>query len=103
MSEKNRLKIDNKLREILGSSNVYYQPPTGKQLKYPAIVYTIYRKDIYSANNKNYLVQDAYDVTLITTNPITDIPDKLIAAFSTIEQNRHFVNDNMYHWTFTIY
>ena len=28
------------LHEVLGSDNVYYQPPESVKMKYPAIVYT---------------------------------------------------------------
>ena len=38
-----RLILDTKLREILGNSNIYYNPPASVQRKYDAIRYSIKR------------------------------------------------------------
>ena len=41
LSEKDkRLIFHNKLRNTLGSNNVYFQPPESVKLKYPAVVYS---------------------------------------------------------------
>ena len=37
----NRLDLQALLEDLLGSRNVYYQPPESKKMNYPAIVYTL--------------------------------------------------------------
>ena len=41
-----RLELQSKLEELLGSRNVYYQPPESLKMKYPAIRYS--KEDIDS-------------------------------------------------------
>ena len=41
-----RLQLQAQLEEMLGSRNVYYQPPESVKLEYPAIVYA--KKEIKS-------------------------------------------------------
>ena len=38
---KTRLELDEELVKILGSKNVYFQPPESLKLNYPAIVYSL--------------------------------------------------------------
>ena len=49
-----RLELQSFLEEILGSRNVYFQPPTSFKMEYPAIVYA--RKNIINtfADNNVY-------------------------------------------------
>ena len=51
----NRLDLQAIFEKILGSRNVYFQPPESVKLNYPAIVYAI--KDIETTfdDNKAYL------------------------------------------------
>ena len=37
--ETRRLELDADLRALLGSTNVYFQPPETKKLKYPCFIY----------------------------------------------------------------
>ena len=71
-----RLKLHEILCEALGSRNVYFQPPSSIQMKYPAIVYS--RSNI---NKKNA--------------NILEIPY--------CSYGRHYVSDNLNHDSFTIY
>ena len=43
-----RLELQTKFENILGSRNVYFQPPASVQMRYPAIVYS--RKNIEIRN-----------------------------------------------------
>ena len=49
-----RLKLHNILVEILGSGNVYFQPPESITLKYPCIIYGRVGIDAVHADNKLY-------------------------------------------------
>lgn len=90
------------LEELLGSRNVYFQPPESKKFKYPCIVYERSGIRTDSANNKRYLKHKRYTVTYIDEDPDSEIPDRIL------EQNhcsfdRHFTADNLNHDVFTLY
>ena len=46
-----RTELQTLLEEILGSKNVYFQPPDTVSMKYPAIVYSLNRIDKKAAND----------------------------------------------------
>lgn len=96
-----RLELQTLLETILGSRNVYYQPPSSIQMKYPAIVYS--RSDIKSvmADDMVYVTENAYDITVIDKNPDSNVVAQ-IAKLSRCRYDRHFVSDNLNHDVFTI-
>lgn len=97
-----RIELHNVLVGILGSRNVYFQPPEGYKMMYPCIVYE--RDGIESdyAGNLPYAHRIRYSVTVIDRDPDSELPAK-IAALPTSRHNSHFVNDNLHHDVFTIY
>ena len=74
--EQRRLELHELLAELLGSRNVYYQPPESVRMKYPAIKYS--RDDIQNtfANNNVYMQQYAYEITVIDEDP--DLKDIIL-------------------------
>lgn len=97
-----RLDLHNKLVAILGSTNVYFQPPATIQMKYPCI---IYKRDGYSgarANDRLYLGMKRYSVTVVDRNPDSAIPDRMLelpyCSFST-----HFAADGLNHDIYSLY
>ena len=98
-----RLKLQEELEEVLGSRNVYFQPPESKKLTYDCIVYNPSNISTRKANNKNYIFNDRYDVTFIYKDPDSEMPRKILEHFSYCSHSRHFVNDNLYHDVFTLY
>ena len=106
-----RLDFDRYLRDIVGEGvSVYFQPPSNvsgdvqkviKNIKYPAIVYSLDGYDTTSANNAKYSIQKEYGVTLITKDPDSDLPDKL-AMVPTSSFDRNYESDGLYHSVFTI-
>lgn len=97
-----RLALQTLFENILGSRNVYYQPPASVTMKYPAIVYS--RKDIDNrfANNSVYAQYLAYEVTVIDRNPDSEYVKK-VSMLPTCNFDRHFVSDNLNHDVFTLY
>ena len=97
-----RLELHEKFCEILGSRNVYFQPPASVQLNYPAIIY--FRKDIDNryADDLVYKQDAAYDVTVIDRNPDSEIVVK-ISQLPTCRFDRHYNADNLNHDVFTLY
>ena len=50
----NRLMLHEKLVELVGNQNVYFQPPASVKLSYPCVIYSIGNGDAKHANNKVY-------------------------------------------------
>ena len=94
--EQMRLELHELLAELLGSRNVYYQPPESVRMKYPAIKYS--RDDIQNtfANNNVYMQQYAYEITVIDEDPDSEIVDK-ISKLPTARFERHYTSDDLNH------
>lgn len=98
-----RLKLQQELEELLGSRNVYFQPPESKKLNYDCIIYNRPNIEGMNANNNKYKLTDRYDVMFIYRNPDSEMPHKILEHFSYCSHNRHFVADNLYHDVFSLY
>jgi hypothetical protein len=61
----------------LGSDHVYFQPPEGAKMKYPAIAFFLDSVDEKRADNCLYNNTNAYLVTVIDQNPDSSIPGKI--------------------------
>lgn len=97
-----RLELHDKLKEILGSNFVYFQPPSTVQMNYPAIVYELSNIDNTFANNTVYKQAIGYNVTVIDKNPDNEIFLK-VSQLPMCRFNRHFKSDNLNHYVFTLY
>jgi hypothetical protein len=82
--------------------NVYFQPPPDTDMHYPAIVYHRDSSSTRFANNVPYGRTKAYQVTVISSNPDSKIPDR-VAALPMCEHQRFFSNDGLNHDVFTLY
>ena len=99
---RNREAFQARLETILGSRNVYFQPPENVQLKFPAIVYNLSRLDTINADNQSYLRFTAYDVVVIDRAPDSSIAD-IISRLPMCRFNRSYKSKNLNHFSFTIY
>ena len=97
-----RVDLQNALEELLGSRNVYYQPPESLKMNYPAIVYARKTIDNSYANNSVYKQNYAYEITVIDKNPDSEIVNK-VSKLPTCRFDRHFKSDNLNHDIFTLY
>lgn len=102
MAPRKREDLGSILREILGSSNVYFQPPSNIRMNYPCIIYEYSSADTQFADDKPYIFMKRYTITVIDTNPDSDIPDK-VAQLLRCVSDRNFNSDNMHHWVFNLY
>lgn len=98
-----RLELQRKLEEILGSKNVYFQPPENLKMKYPCITYERYVGYEPRANNKTYLNVPGYLVTIIDRDPENKIGAKLDKSIQYCRWSRRFINDNLNHDVYIIY
>ena len=97
-----RLELQAALELILGSSNVYFQPPANVQMQYPCIVYKRDSADTKFAGNQAYRKTKRYQVTAIDRNPDSETPDKL-ASLPLCTFNRFFVSGGLNHDVFNLY
>lgn len=97
-----RLDLHDVLIAILGSDNVYYQPPASFKMLYPCIKYSRSRVDIKRADNVMYSSQIGYQVTVIDPNPDSLIPGKIL-SLPLCSFDRHFTADNLNHDVFNLY
>lgn len=99
--EEKRLQLSETLHKILGNENVYFQPPEGTMMDYPAIVYT--RDGIRNtpADNQVYLQSQMYQITVIDEDPDSELVEK-VSKLPTARFIRHFTSDNLNHDVFTM-
>lgn len=90
------------LEGVLGSDNVYYQPPPTLMIEYPCIVYDRTKIDTRFADNLPYNNGKYYTVTIIGHGADSPIPDALLLLPSCVF-DRHFIADNLNHDVFTIF
>lgn len=98
----NRTELSSILHTILGSDNVYFQPPETVKMNYPCIIYELANVNTDFANNLPYRHTKQYTVTVIDKNPDSEIPDK-IAELPLCSFDRHFASDNLNHFVFRLY
>lgn len=98
-----RLTLQTTLEEILGSRNVYFQPPESVKMQYDAIRYELAGKSLKRANNRIYLSTNQYDGVVITRDPDTSIPDAILSHFEMCSFGRPYIADNLNHYPFTLY
>lgn len=88
--------------ELLGTRNVYFQPPPSLKMKYPCIVYESQPMTIKQANNRTFTIHDRYRVIVIDQNPSSAIPKK-IAEMQGVRAAHPYVSDNLIHWPFDLW
>lgn len=91
-----RLELHEKLVEILGSRNVYFQPPASINMSYPAIRYV--RSDINNnhADDLVYAQSRKYELTVLDFDPDSDIVTK-VSQLPTARWIRSYQADGLNH------
>ena len=97
-----RLELQTELETLLGSENVYYQPPSSIEMNYPAIVYSRHKIENKFANNNVYKQSHAYQIIVIDEDPDSEIVEK-VSKLPKCRFDRHYVSDNLNHDAFVLY
>lgn len=97
-----RLELHSVLQELLGSSNVYYQPPESIKMQYDAIRYSKKTIDSKYANDRKYLMMDCYEIIVISRLPDNPVIKKLL-SLPYCSYDRPYIADNLHHDVLTIY
>lgn len=98
-----RLDLHEELCDVLGTRNVYFQPPESVKLVYPCIVYSTSGVFKLNANNRLYKSRNSYEVIVIDHDPDTDIFDRILAHFPMSRFDRSYTSDNLNHYVLTLY
>lgn len=97
-----RLELQAILLSLLGTPNVYFQPPPNVSMQYPAIVYE--RDDLSTsyADNAPYRHKTGYLLTVIDRDPDSEIPYR-VADLPMCVFDRHYKADGLNHDVFKIF
>ena len=97
-----RLELQSLLEKLLGSKNVYYQPPESIKMKYQAIKYSKKKIKSTHANDGKYSMKDCYQLMVIAKLPDNPVIKKLL-ELPYCSYDRYYVADNLNHDVLTIY
>ena len=97
-----RLELQALLVDLLGSNNVYFQPPPTVQMTYPCVVYKRDNAQTDFADDKPYKLRKRYQITVIDQDPDSVIPDK-IAELPMCIYDRFYTADNLNHDVFRLF
>ena len=98
----NRLDLQALLEDLLGSRNVYYQPPESVKMNYPAIVYSLEGIENSFANDGVYFFWKQYSVIVVDKDPDSQIVTK-VASMPTCRFIRHYKKENLNHYVFELF
>lgn len=103
--EERRIQLHEKLCSILGSRNVYYDPPENVKMQFDCIVYSLSQVNQVYANNFTYTYSPGYLITIVTRTPEaqTRIVDELMKTFPYAGWDRVYVTDHLHHAVVSIY
>lgn len=94
--------LQTKLEEILGSENVYFQPPESIKMKYPCIIYQLQSYDLRYADNIVYKKKRRWRLTVVDKDPQSEIVDKIV-DLPYCYFDRFFTKDGLNHWSLSLY
>jgi hypothetical protein len=97
-----RQELQKLLEDVLGSGNVYFQPPATIKMHYPAIVYSRDGESAEYADNSKYRRKVAYQVTVIDRNPDSTVVEK-VSDLPLCRYNTHFATEGLNHDIFRLY
>ena len=100
--EQRSQELQAEFEELLGSRNVYYNPPESVKMNYDAIVFNRNSIDNKFANDSVYIQSHFYTVTTITYDPDADIIDK-ISKLPGCSFETSYIAGNLYHNRFKLH
>ena len=98
----NRLDLQILLENLLGSRNVYFQPPESVKMNYPAIVFGLDDIKNTHADDRVYSSRKRYWIVLIDKNPDSSFVD-MITQLPICQFDRHYHSENLNNWRFLLY
>lgn len=102
MPDSERLLLQTELESILGSDQVFFQPPDNVSLTYPCIVYSWSKGSTMHADSRPYLFVPLYDITVIEKDPECPISVRVGKTLRGASYDRGWIIDNLYHNNFVV-
>lgn len=99
----NRLSLHEKLKTLIGNTNVYFQPPASVNISYPCVIYNIGNGETTFADDRLYKYNHRYELMFIYKKPNIDIIEEVMNALPMCKINRVYVADNLNHYVFSVY
>ena len=97
-----RLNLQTKLESLLGSKNVYYQPPESLKMGYPAIRYSRVNISSRHADDMKYSNFDRYEIIVIDKRPDNEVIKKIL-ELPLSSHDRHYTSNNLNHDVLNLY
>lgn len=97
-----RIMLQNLLETMLGSRQVYFQPPESVAMSYPAIKYSRTKMNTKYANNSTYLQKTRYELIVIDRKPNNPVIEELM-KLPYCSYNRGYKANNLNHDVLTLY
>lgn len=98
-----RLKLHDEFCKVARNTNVYFNPPEGFRMKYPAIRYSLSGGVSVRANNRLYRNTDQYSAIVIDEDPDSTIFRDILEHFPMSSLGTPYVANGLNHWPITIY
>lgn len=98
-----RIDMQAKLEHILGSRNVYFEPPESVMLRYPCFVYKRRPTSLRRADDSAYTRINHYEVTYISKDPDSGIIDTMLDNYQMCSHSQTFTTDTLSHEVFDVY
>ena len=95
-----RLVLHSQLEQLVPEA--YFQPPPSLEMQYPCIVYNLDSDWVKHANNGLYHRRKRYQVTHISQDPDSPVPDVLV-RWPLCTFRRRFVTANLTHDVFDLF
>lgn len=86
----------------LMTAYVYFQPPDGRNMDYPCIVYKRGAENVQFADNGPYRRKKRYQVTVIDRDP-DGIIREMVAELPLCKHSQFFASDNLNHDVFDLF
>lgn len=97
-----RLELREILKQEIGLEQLYFQPPSSVQMKYPCVVYKHNNFYIRHSDNYPYIGYKAYQIIIIDKDPDSVYQDRPL-RIPMCRFDRHYTSDNLHHWVYTLY
>ena len=99
----NRLNLQAELSVLPNVKKAYFQPPASVKMVYPCVRYVLSGLNAIKANDKMYHGTKRYSVTVIDTDPDSEIYLEIMSRFPMCSFDRFYTADNLNHWVLTLY
>lgn len=92
-----RIELHETLKTILGSNNVYFNPPEKLKMEYPCIRYKRTTVRTENADDKIYLKYNRYQIVVIDKNVDSQIADRILEQLPLTTISNFTISEGLLH------